>query len=61
MLASSPRLLFDKPQWLPPHYNTGQSHDIRIANRSFKNVRQLKYWGTTVASQNLSRRKLRGE
>jgi hypothetical protein len=26
------------------HQNSGQNRDIRIGNRSFKNVVQLKYW-----------------
>jgi hypothetical protein len=40
--------------------NAGQSHDIKIANRSFENVAQFKYFGTTVTNQNLFTRKLRG-
>jgi hypothetical protein len=31
----------------------GQSRDIKIANRSFENVSQFKYLGTTVTNQNL--------
>jgi hypothetical protein len=31
----------------------GQNHDINIANRSFQNVAQFKYWETTVTYQNL--------
>jgi hypothetical protein len=33
--------------------NTGQYCDIKIANRSFGNVSQLKYLVTTVRNQNL--------
>jgi hypothetical protein len=39
--------------WLSRHQNAGQNYDIRIANRSFENVAQLRYLGTTVANQNL--------
>jgi hypothetical protein len=38
---------------LSRHQNVGQNRDIKIANRSFKNVSQLKYLGTTVTNQNL--------
>jgi hypothetical protein len=33
--------------------NVGQNRDIRIANRSFEDVSQLKYFGITVTNQNL--------
>jgi hypothetical protein len=35
------------------HQNASQNRDINIANRSFENVSQLKYWGTTVTNKNL--------
>jgi hypothetical protein len=35
------------------HQNVGQNRDIKIANRSFENVSQFKYFGTTVTNQNL--------
>jgi hypothetical protein len=38
---------------LPHHQNAGKIHDIKIVNRSFENVAQLKYLGTTVTDQNL--------
>jgi hypothetical protein len=34
------------------HHNAGQARDIKIANRSFENVAQFKYMGTTVTNQN---------
>jgi hypothetical protein len=33
--------------------NVGQNRDIKIANRSFENVSQFKYLGTTVTNKNL--------
>jgi hypothetical protein len=35
------------------HQNVGQNRDMKIANRSFENVLQLKYLGATVTNQNL--------
>jgi hypothetical protein len=34
------------------HQNSGKKRDIKIANRSFENVPQFKYLGTTVTNQN---------
>jgi hypothetical protein len=33
--------------------NAGQNQDIKIGNRSFENVSQFRYLGTTVTNQNL--------
>jgi hypothetical protein len=33
--------------------NVGQNRGMQIANRSFENVSQFKYLGTTVTNQNL--------
>jgi hypothetical protein len=38
---------------LSRHLNVGQNREIKIANRSFENVSQLKYLGTAVTNQNL--------
>jgi hypothetical protein len=38
---------------LSRNQNVGQNRDIKIANRSFKNVSQFKYLGTTVTNENL--------
>jgi coproporphyrinogen III oxidase-like Fe-S oxidoreductase len=35
------------------HQNVGQNRDLKIANRSFENLSQSKYLGTTVTNQNL--------
>jgi hypothetical protein len=35
------------------HQNVGQNRDTKIANRSFGNLSQFKYLGTTVTNQNL--------
>jgi hypothetical protein len=35
------------------HQNVGRNRDIKIANRSFENVSQLKYLRMTVTNQNL--------
>jgi hypothetical protein len=38
---------------LSHHQGVGQNQDIKIANRSFENVSEYKYLGTTVTNQNL--------
>jgi hypothetical protein len=38
---------------LSRHQNVGQNRDLKIANKSFENVSQFKYLGTTVTNQNL--------
>jgi hypothetical protein len=38
---------------LSRHQNVSQDRNIKIANRSFENVSQFKYLGTTVTNQNL--------
>jgi hypothetical protein len=38
---------------LSRHKNIGQNHDIKTANRFFKNVAQFKYLETTVTNQSL--------
>jgi hypothetical protein len=38
---------------LSRHQNVGQNWDMKIANRSFENVSQFKYLGTTVTNQNV--------
>jgi hypothetical protein len=39
--------------FLSRHQNIGRKRDIKIANRSFGKVSQLKYLGTTVTNKNL--------
>jgi hypothetical protein len=41
------------------HQNVGQNQDIKIANRSFENVSQFKYFGTTVTNQNLIKEEIK--
>jgi hypothetical protein len=44
---------------LSHHQNAGQNHDMKIANRSFKNVSQFKYLGMTVTNQNLTHEEIK--
>jgi hypothetical protein len=43
----------NKYMLLSCHQNEGQNYDIKIDNRSFENVGQLKYSGTMATNQNL--------
>ena len=38
--------------------NAGKSHNIKIHNRSFESVEELKYLGTTLTHQNSSREEI---
>jgi hypothetical protein len=40
------------------HQNAGQNWDMDIANRSFENVSQFRYLGTTVTNHNFVREKI---
>jgi hypothetical protein len=42
-----------KYKLLSRHQNAGQNHDIKVGDRSYENVAQFKYLGTTVTNQNL--------
>ncbi|PNF30305.1 hypothetical protein B7P43_G15019, partial [Cryptotermes secundus] len=39
--------------------NAGKNHDIKTANRSYENVSQFKYLGTTVTDQNSIQEKIK--
>jgi hypothetical protein len=43
----------NKYMLLSCHQNAGQKHGIKAANRSFENVAQLRYLGTTATDLNL--------
>jgi hypothetical protein len=44
---------------LSRHQNIDQYRDIKITNRSFGNLSQFKYLGTTVTNQNLIQEKIK--
>jgi ribosomal protein S2 len=44
---------------LSRHQNVGRNQDIKIANRSFQNVSQFKYLGTTLTNQNFIQEKIK--
>jgi sorting nexin-29 len=44
---------------LSRHQNIDRNRDIKIANRSFENVSQFRYLGTTVTNQNLMEEKIK--
>jgi hypothetical protein len=41
--------------------NAGQNREIKRGNRSFENVSQFKYLGTTVTNQNLIQEEVKGK
>jgi hypothetical protein len=43
----------EEPMLLSRHQNAGQNHDIKIGNRRFENVTQLRYLGTAMTNQKL--------
>jgi hypothetical protein len=43
---------------LSHHQNVVRNRDIKIANRSFGNVSQFKYLGTTVTNQNFIQKEI---
>jgi hypothetical protein len=51
----------EKPKYmlLSRRQNVGQNRDIKISNRSFENVSQFKYLGTTVTNQNWIREEIK--
>jgi hypothetical protein len=44
---------------LSRHQNAGHNHNIKIGDRSFENLAQLKYLGTTATNQNRIQEKIK--
>jgi hypothetical protein len=44
---------------LSHHQNAGQNLDIKVTNKSFENMSQFKYLGTTVTIQNLNQEEIK--
>jgi ribosomal protein S2 len=44
---------------LSRHQNAGQNHGIKMANRCFEYVAQIRYFGTTETNQNLIREEIK--
>jgi hypothetical protein len=44
---------------LSSHQSAGRNHDIKIANRCFENVVQVRYLGMTVTNQNLIQKEIK--
>jgi hypothetical protein len=42
------------------HQNAGQNHEMKIGNRSFGNVAQIKYLAMKVTNQNLIQEGIKG-
>jgi hypothetical protein len=51
----------EKTKYILPshHQNVGKNRDIKIANRSFENLSQIKYLGMTVTNENLIQEKIK--
>jgi hypothetical protein len=44
---------------MPHHQNSGQNHNIKMANKFLKNVAKNKYLGITVTNENLIHKKIK--